>query len=132
MSEGTILLSSDGYYAGVDSQLPTRPDFDKEFLLALCKGKRLLASVNTAIALPLSIINNAKYLTHNPEHAWDVNLGIATFGKVEDLPDIMFIVKSDYPLYDGRKFKTSLFKQHYKVIYDTANLSILIKVLPNG
>ena len=127
MSEGILLLSKNGCYVDMEGRLPSRPKFDKDFLLAMVKGKRCLASVATFQALPLSIVNASASITSNPEAKWDINLGIATYGSDAGLPDVMFIVKSDEELENGIKFRFDKFELLYKTIYESEELKVMVK-----
>lgn len=50
---GTILLAAGNYYVKADGSLPTRPDFDKDLLTAICKGSSV--SIRGYTLLPPSI-----------------------------------------------------------------------------
>ena len=121
-TEGIVLISRDGYYLNSRGDLPTRPEWDKTFLLWKVNGKRILCSENTKVTLPKSVIDAAQSISTNPEEPWDINLGIDTFKHV---PDIFYLCKS--PLYmSDRKSKTlrlDFLDGHEKVI-DSKELTI--------
>lgn len=110
---GMVLLSIDGYYVGSTGGLPERPDFDKDLLLALCKGMNVLCSPNTEKDLPASVhkvantVNSATYLK-------DINLGIVTFKT--NPPDVMLVVRGINSLKDGKKFDMQWLKDNYKCV----------------
>ena len=98
---GIVLLSADGYYVGLNGELPKRPWFDKDLLLALCKGMNVLCSPNTEKDLPTSVVKAANIIDTNPHHK-SVNLGISTFRS--NPPDIMIVVQNSQFLGEGKKF----------------------------
>lgn len=125
MTNGIVLLSQDGFYLTDQGTLPSRPSFDKELLISLTKGARILCSHNTLVNLPKSITSIAKSFTTNPDEPWDLNFGISTF---EDAyPDVMYVVKSDLSCIKGKEFRLDGFKACYSLAYDAENLSIYFK-----
>lgn len=125
MTNGIVLLSQDGFYLTDQGVLPSRPSFDKDLLLSLAKGARILCSHNTLVNLPKSVTNIAKSFTTDPAEPWDLNFGINTFA--EAYPDVMYVVKSDYECIKGKEFRMDVFNQCYKLAYDAKNLSIYFK-----
>ena len=99
---GVCLLSKDGYYVREDGSLPVRPSWDKAFLLGLVNGLNCLASESTIKTLPESVKASASIIIRETSYASnlsDINLGINSF---KNLPELMFIVRSDYPAEGGK------------------------------
>jgi len=122
---GVVLLSADGYYVGENGQLPARPWFDKNLLLAIVKGNVCLASPNTLAGLPKSILAAAKEVTTEAKDV-TVNLGIATFRS--NPPDLLLVVRSEYFLGKGKRFDLTWLTATYTCVSDSihANDSVSI------
>lgn len=110
---GMVLLSIDDYYVSSTGGLPARPDFDKDLLLALCKGMNVLCSPNTKKDLPNSVIKVANTV-NSPTWQADVNLGISTFRS--NPPDVMLVVRGTNALNGGKKFDTQWLNDNYKCV----------------
>lgn len=110
---GMVLLSIDNYYLGPNGELPARPYFDKDLLLALCKGMNVLCSPNTEKDLPKSVFNAANTV-NSVAHLKDVNLGIATFKT--NPPDIMLVVHGHNWLHEGKPFDDAWLQDNYKCV----------------
>jgi hypothetical protein len=110
---GMVLLSINNYYIGHTGGLPERPDFDKDLLLALCKGMNVLCSPNTEKHLPKSVFEAANTV-NSVAHLKDINLGIATFKT--NPPDIMLVVRGISSLKGGKKFDMQWLKDNYKCV----------------
>ena len=100
MKVGIILLSRNNYYVDTFGNLPCRPNFDKELLLALCKGQRAVVGPNTRKALPNSISNIIKEVPW--EDDYDINLGIVPLQV--NPPHLLIVVRSDAFLLGGKRF----------------------------
>ena len=121
-TEGIVLISRDGYYLNSRGDLPTRPEWDKTFLLWKVKGKRILCSENTKATLPKSIISASQSISTNPEEPWDINLGIDTFKHV---PDIFYLCKSPLYMSDRKSKRLRLdFLSEHSVVLDTKEIAI--------
>lgn len=127
---GLVLLDQLNRYM-VDGKLPTRPAFDKEFLLKMVKNKVCLASTNTIKDLPKSITNSCLEITENGYLNWNVNLGIKTFKEFP--PDIFFISRS--PAYEvtptksiqDKYFDIDWLNNLYDIVISHHNLEIWIR-----
>ena len=123
MKVGILLLSEEGFYAGVNNQLPERPDFDKELLVSLCQGQRAVMGPNTRQALPKSI---TEQITEVPwEDDYDINLGIVPL-KVTP-PHLLIVVRSDRKLFNGKHFSLS----DYSNVFSSRSLELYIHNNPN-
>jgi len=100
MKVGILLLSQDDYYVDEEGDLPPRPNFDKELLLALCKGQGCLGSRKTLEGLPRSLKDTA--YCYELVDDYDVNLGIKTL--YTQPPHMLIVVRSDSYLYAGKLF----------------------------
>ncbi len=118
MKVGIILLSQDNYYLDNYGELPKRPEFDKELLVALCKLQTFTCGQNTFKSLPDSILRNAFY-TEGGEY--DVNLGIITL--VENPPHLLLVSRSDQYIHDGKHFSL----KDYTRYFDSPDLELWIK-----
>jgi hypothetical protein len=112
MQVGILLLSQDDCYIDEQGNLPSRPDFDKELLVALCKGQKCLGSRNTLESLPRSIIESA--YCYEIVTDYDVNLGIKTLYKQP--PHLLIIVRSADTLNGGKKFDISNYKRYFSSV----------------
>lgn len=127
---GVVLLDRMDRYV-VNGTIPTRPDFDKSFLLELVKGRTCLASENTIKDLPNSIINSSLEIIENGYLKWEVNLGIKTFKNFP--PDIFFVSRTpiDIPIEPtsdrDKYFDINWLITNYKAIISHHNLEIWIK-----
>ena len=119
MKVGIILLSPDGFYLDADGFLPKRPDFDKELLVALCKGQDYICSENTFKTLPKSITENG---TRCAKEDYDVNLGIKTLHIMP--PHLLIVVRSAQRLNDGKYFNLS----DYKPVFKSDSLELRVRV----
>lgn len=127
---GLVLLDQLDRYI-VDGKLPTRPAFDKDFLLKMVKNKVCLASANTIKDLPKSITNSCIDITENGYLNWTVNLGIKTFKEFP--PDIFFISRS--PVYEvtpptseqDKYFDIDWLNNLYELVISHHNLEIWIR-----
>lgn len=114
---GIVLLSKDNFYLDAQGKLPARPSWDKTFLLAVCKDKKLLCSKNTLADLPPSIKKNAVSIieadskTAVSDNAWEVNLGIASFKL--NIPHVFFVVRSDKECGSGKPFYPDYFINNF-------------------
>jgi hypothetical protein len=110
---GIVLLSLDDYYLSADGELPARPLFDKELLLALCKNANIGCSPNTEKALPKSIRDVASTINST---TWrpNVNLGIRTFRTAP--PDIMLVVRGNNWLNGGKSFDYDWLLDNYRCV----------------
>ena len=123
MKVGILLLSEDGFYAGVTNQLPQRPYFDKELLISLCQGQRAVVGPNTRQALPKSI---SEQITEVPwEDDYDINLGIVPL-KVNP-PHLLIVVRSARKLFNGKHFSLS----EYSNVFSSRALELYIYKDPN-
>lgn len=86
----------------MDGQLPARPRWDKQFLIDLIKGKRVLCSRTTLASLPASMTDTA-YFTTDINAEYDINFGIDTFSKAR--PDLLMVVRSHKDLNGGYVFR---------------------------
>lgn len=112
---GTVLLSLDGYYVGLNGELPTRPWFDKQLLLAIVKGNKCVGSSATILDLPNSVTDAAKGVSsNNIDGTATVNLGIATFKSCP--PDIMLVTVSSKKLSGGKAFDNNWLHANYDCI----------------
>lgn len=129
-TEGIVLISRDGYYVNRHGRLPTRPEWDKSFLLWKIEGKRVLCSAATDFDLPPSVYKAAQSVSTDPSQPWDINLGIATF---EHVPDVFYLCKSHLYMSDrqGKKFRLDFLASHVKV-FDTPDLTIYVRRKENG
>ena len=114
---GIVLLSSNGCYVGTQGELPARPWFDKDLLLAICTGANILCSHNTEKDLPKSVREVANTINAQTDLK-GVNLGIATFKA--NPPDLMLIVISSTRL-DGKDFDIEWLTDNYKCISKNAH-----------
>lgn len=126
---GLVLLDQLNRYM-VDGKLPTRPAFDKDFLLKMVKNKVCLASTNTIKDLPKSITNSCLEITENGYLNWNVNLGIKTFKEFP--PDVFFISRSPsdigVPKTDKDKyFDIDWLNNLYDIVISHHNLEIWIR-----
>lgn len=127
---GLVLLDQLNRYM-VDGKLPTRPAFDKEFLLKMVKNKVCLVSTNTIKDLPKSITNSCLEITENGYLNWNVNLGIKTFKEFP--PDVFFISRS--PAYEvtptksiqDKYFDIDWLNNLYDIVISHHNLEIWIR-----
>ncbi len=110
MKVGIILLSQNDMYVDSEGNLPTRPDFDKELLVALCKGQKFTCGTNTIWTLPPSIMDNAYY-----DRNYDINLGIITL--VQDPPHLLLVSRSDDYMIDGKSFSLKSYKRYFESEY---------------
>ena len=117
---GIVLLDQLDRYI-VNGRLPSRPDFDKDLLLALCKNKNCLTSENTFKDLPKSLIELVKSITTMANSGYEVNLGIKTFKEYP--PDIFFISRT--PRYEPVQFK-SVNDKYFDINWLTTNYNIVI------
>lgn len=125
MQIGICLLSLDGYYLRDDGTLPVRPSWDKEFLIKLIEGLPCVASQNTIDNLPPSIKNSATNIFNDTSYlqrmAGDINLGIKTF---RDLPDLMFIVRSQYNAGSGKLLRLDRYTKLIEFTKDNGGFEI--------
>lgn len=117
---GIVLLDQLDRYI-VNGRLPSRPDFDKDLLLALCNGRDCLASENTFKDLPGSVKNLVKSITTIANSEYEVNLGIKTFKEYP--PDIFFISRT--PRYEPVLFRT-IKDKYFDINWLTTNYNIVI------
>lgn len=126
MKSGMVLLDENNRYVSEEGKLPLRPDFDKEFLIKLVKGRSIICGDGTWRDMPKSIKDNCvRFSSRSSSYMHDVNLGIITFYKFP--PDLMFVVKARANLADGKKLKQS-FLDKYEVVYENDDLKILILI----
>ena len=118
MTIGILLLNKNDVYLTNNLDLPKRPKWDKEFLLNIIKGKKVLCSKNTLVNLPNSILN-AAYFTTDINSDYDINFGIDTF---KATPDLLFIVRSSGDE-QGKVFRLN----EYKKILDKGGFEIWTK-----
>lgn len=112
---GTVLLSLDGYYVGPNGELPARPWFDKQLLLAIVKGNKCVGSSATIVDLPNSVTDAAKGVSsNNIDGTATVNLGIATFKSCP--PDVMLVTISSKALGGGKAFDTNWLVTNYECV----------------
>jgi hypothetical protein len=104
MTIGILLLNQNNCYL-IDNKIPPRPDFDKKFLVELCKGFNLMASENTYNSLPNSLLQN------NFSDNYDIHLGINGINNV----DLLFIVRSQDNSECNKKFRFNNFKNILKL-----------------
>ena len=116
MTIGTVLLSKDNFYIGTKGELPARPDWDKDFITNLIKGRKVLCSKNTLVDLPKSILDSA-YFTTNPTLEHDINFGISSF---KYKPDILIVVRSNENLNAGKLFRLN----DYTLIHCSTNMEV--------
>lgn len=129
---GTVLLSSNDKYVGLNGELPNRPEFDKAFLLKLIKGRVCICSLNTYLSLPKSVLKEkvipiddkwkADLITIGSKNDILINLGIKTFKLA--IPNIMYIVRSDDEMDEGKDFDTKWLKDNFNCLYKSRNLEI--------
>ncbi len=116
---GTVLLSLDGYYVGPNGELPARPWFDKQLLLAIVKGNKCVGSSATIVDLPNSVTDAAKGVSsNNIDGTATVNLGIATFKSCP--PDVMLVTVSSKALGGGKAFDVNWLVTNYECVSHTA------------
>ncbi len=118
MKVGIILLSQDNYYLDRRGNLPLRPEFDKELLVALCKLQTFTCGSNTFKSLPESILKNAHYTKGSD---YDVNLGVVTL--VDNPPHLLIVSRSDQYIHGGKHFSL----KDYKRYFDSPKLELWIK-----
>lgn len=127
---GVVLLDQLNRYV-VNERLPSRPDFDKEFLVNICKDRHILTSENTLKTLPKSITGIIRHLSIECETEYEVNLGIKTFKEFP--PDIFFISRT--PKYEPVQFRSKndkyfdieWLKANYDIVINHHNLEIWLK-----
>jgi len=117
MKVGLLLLSQDNYYIDNYGRLPARPNFDKELLVALCRGQRFTCGSNTMEALPDSILKNS-YFTAEDEY--DINLGMITL--IDNPPHLLIVTRSQQYIHIGKHFSLS----DYSLKFKSNNLEIYI------
>lgn len=117
---GVVLLDQLDRYI-VNGKLPSRPDFDKEFLLNLVKNKKCIASDNTMQDLPPSIFNSVDSINAVEVTDYDVNLGIKTFKEYP--PDIFFVSRT--PKYEPVQFR-SIHDKYFDISWLNTNYNIVI------
>lgn len=121
----TVLVSKDWYYVWENWELPTgRPEWDKEFITNLCKGKIILCSINTMKWLPQSIIDNAMWFTTRMYASRDINFGIDTFKAGCDL---FIVIHTTEDMNKGKKFKFKFLENKYNKIMYMNNISLYVK-----
>jgi len=137
---GIVLLSKDGKYVGINGELPARPDFDKDMLLKLIKGKYCVCSPNTYEDLPKSVIKAAGTIEaiDNPwklemigimlkdDYGTAINLGIKTFKSLP--PNIFYVVRSDENMVDGKDFDVKWLEDNYTTILINKNIEIYHRI----
>ena len=126
---GLVLLDQLNRYM-VDGKLPTRPAFDKDFLLNIVKNKVCLVSNNTIKDLPKSITNSCLEITENGYLNWTVNLGIKTFKEFP--PDVFFISRTPSDIGVPKTNKDKYFdidwlNNLYDIVISHHNLEIWIR-----
>jgi len=127
---GIVLLDRLDRYL-VNGKIPDRPEFDKQFLLNLVSNKVCLASRNTILDLPVSILNSCLEITENGNLNWNINLGIKTFKEFP--PDIFFISRTPSHIIhsieskNDKYFDIEWLKTYYNSIISHHNLEIWIK-----
>jgi len=110
---GLMLLTVDDLYlvrGGTSDvlRLPSRPKYDKCILQALCVGRAILCSKETANKLPSTIIKVAEKIyidNYGGRMVTDdiINLGVSTYKN--NLPDILYIVRSPSGYTKGKVFR---------------------------
>ena len=104
MTLGILLLSSDGFYVDEEGNLPQRTLWDKQFLLDLCRDRKVIASDSTIGHLPKSLLDVCKSVDNSARpFGYDINLGIETYNMYDT--DILLITRSAEPLHKGKIFK---------------------------
>ena len=84
MRVGALLLDQNDNYL-VSGKLPTRPNWDKDWLKYLCEcANGIIYSPSTAKDLPA--------WAKKPNGDWDLNLGIATLA---NQPDLLLVTRSE-------------------------------------
>ena len=111
MKVGILLLSQDNFYTDKDGRLPKRPEFDKELLVALCKGQDFVCSSNTFDTLPDSILENS-YLKTERTETYDINLGVKTLFTLP--PHLLIVVRSQQYIHHGKHFSLANYNLHFK------------------
>ena len=121
MTLGILLLSSNGFYVDEEGNLPQRTPWDKQFLLDLCRNRKVIASNNTIGQLPKSLLNVCKSVDNSARpFGYDINLGIETYNMYDT--DILLITRSAEPLHKGKIFKLD----NYDLILRQGDLEIWI------
>ena len=102
MTLGLMLLSKDGFYLSKNGKLPTRPTWDKRFLVDMCRDMKVICSLATATTIPNSIHKAAELVTIEPTNEFDINLGVKTF---KDHPvDLLIVTRSNSVFKTGKFF----------------------------
>ena len=113
MKVGILLLSIDDVYLDCNGNLPRRPRFDKELLLGLTRGHKIVAGPNTMRALPDSVLGHAEVVAW--EEDYDVNLGIVTMSV--NPPHLLIVVRNRTKLRCGKKFDLTPYDSVFKSLH---------------
>jgi hypothetical protein len=102
MTIGTILLTEDNCYVDDRKQLPHRAIWDKEWLTTL-------VSLNTISKKGYDMLPPSMQKVANVTHG-EPSLAI-TIPELDELPDLLFVIRSTRRVSNGKKFKLDKYKR---------------------
>ena len=102
MTTATIILDPHDMYVGEDNQLPSRPEWDKEFLSNMVSKNLISQEGFYLLPLGMQVLST---ITHG-----EPELPI-TIREIAGLTDMLIVVRSYMALGQGKRFRLDNFKR---------------------